>query len=323
MPEISVIVPVYKVEQYLRRCVDSILAQTFTDFEVILVDDGSPDNSGAICDAYAEKDARIHVIHQSNGGLSAARNAGIDVAAGEYLFFADSDDLIHPSTLEWERQALQETGADIALCSIQRFSHIDEIREEAGAAEYREIDAEEKLFIENIDLARYVSTCGKLYRRTLFSDLRFPAGRLFEDEFVNYRLYHAANKVVEVNKSLYYYFVNPSGITQTLTMEKRFDEYDAQAERIAFYRGLGEREFYAKSLLHFLRTARWDLIEYEKNRSVNKTPRGEQFLNHYRNALQAARKEQLVGFPRDFDFYILAYPERKLLYRIAKKLCFF
>jgi len=320
MPEISVIVPVYKVEKYLRRCVDSILAQTFTDFELILVDDGSPDTCGAICDEYAVHDKRVRVIHQENGGLSAARNAGIDAAAGEYLLFADSDDVIHPNTLEWERQALEESGADIAICSLQRFSNIDEIKVKSGAAQYREINAEEKLFEEQTDVAMYVSAWGKLFRRELFSVLRFPVGRLFEDEFVNYRLYHAANKVVEVNIPLYYYFVNPSGITQTLTMEKRFDEYDAQAERIAFYQDLGERELHAKSLLHFLRTARWDLIEYEKNRSVNKTPRGERFLNHYRNAMHAARKEKLVSFPRDFDFYILAYPERKLLYRIARKL---
>lgn len=320
MPEISVIVPVYKVEKYLRRCVDSILLQSFTDFELILVDDGSPDGSGAICDEYAQRDTRVQVIHQENSGLSAARNAGIDAAAGEYLLFTDSDDLIHPNTLEWERQALQESGADIALCSIQRFSHIDEIQEETGAADYLEIDAEDKLFEEKAELARYVSSCGKLYRRELFSDLRFPVGRLFEDEFVIYRLYHASNKVVEVNRTLYYYYVNSSGITQTLTMEKRFDEYDAQAERIAFYQNLGERELCAKALLHFLRTARWDLISYEKNRFANKSLRGEQFLKNYRNAMKAARKENLVSFPKDFDYYILAYPERKLLYRIARKI---
>lgn len=320
MPEISVIVPVYKVEKYLHRCVDSILAQSYTDFELILVDDGSPDHCGEVCDEYALGDKRVRVIHQENGGLSAARNAGIDVANGEFLFFVDSDDLIHPQTLEWERQALQESGADIAICSIQRFSNIDEIEEESDGVEYCELEAEEKLFAENTDLARYVSSCGKLYRRELFSDLRFPAGRLFEDEYVIYRLYHAANKVVEVKKTLYYYYINASGITQTLTLEKRFDEYDAQMERIAFYRDLGEQELHKKALLHFLRTACWDLSGYEKNRSASKSLRSELFLKNYRKTLQEARKEGLVSFPKDFDYYILAYPERKLVYRIARKM---
>ena len=119
MPQISVIVPVYKVEPYLRRCVDSILAQTFTDFELILVDDGSPDNSGAICDEYAQKDARVHVIHQENGGLSAARNAGIDWvfahSDSQWLTFVDSDDWVHPEYLERLYHAVLEHN-------VRRFS---------------------------------------------------------------------------------------------------------------------------------------------------------------------------------------------------------
>ncbi len=122
-PLLSIIVPVYKVENYLPKCIDSILAQTFTDFELILVDDGSPDDCPALCDAAAEKDARVRVIHQKNGGLSAARNAGLDAARGAWIGFVDSDDYIAPEMYEVLYQAVQSTGADLALCD---YAEVDE-----------------------------------------------------------------------------------------------------------------------------------------------------------------------------------------------------
>ena len=122
-PLLSIIVPVYKVENYLQKCIDSILAQTFTDFELILVEDGSPDGCPALCDAAAAKDARIRVLHQKNGGLSAARNAGLDVARGEWIGFVDSDDYIAPEMYETLYKAVQNTGADLALCD---YAAVDE-----------------------------------------------------------------------------------------------------------------------------------------------------------------------------------------------------
>ncbi len=118
MCEISIIVPVYKVEKYLKKCVDSILAQTFSDFELILVDDGSPDNSGRICDDYAKKDARVRVVHKQNGGLSSARNAGIEVAKGKYLGFVDSDDYIAEDMYELLYKAIIKEEADLSICGI-------------------------------------------------------------------------------------------------------------------------------------------------------------------------------------------------------------
>ncbi len=129
LPEISVIVPVYKVEPYLRRCVDSILAQTFTDFELILVDDGSPDNCPAICDEYAEKDDRVHVIHQENGGLSAARNAGMEIACGKYYLFCDSDDYVSPCWCETLYKQIEKTPDAWIYCDIVRVDDGDPIKE--------------------------------------------------------------------------------------------------------------------------------------------------------------------------------------------------
>ena len=117
---ISIIVPVYKVEKYLDRCIESVLAQTYTDFELILVDDGSPDNCPAMCDAWAEKDSRIRVIHKPNGGLSSARNAGLDIMKGEYVTFIDSDDTVLPNYLERLLTALTVNSADVSVCSLKR-----------------------------------------------------------------------------------------------------------------------------------------------------------------------------------------------------------
>ena len=133
-PLLSIIVPVYKVENYLQKCIDSILAQTFTDFELILVEDGSPDGCPALCDAAAAKDARIRVLHQKNGGLSAARNAGLDVARGEWIGFVDSDDYIAPEMYETLYKAVQSTGADLALCD---YAEVDEAGRPAMSADAR------------------------------------------------------------------------------------------------------------------------------------------------------------------------------------------
>ena len=182
-PLLSIIVPVYKVENYLQKCIDSILAQTFTDFELILVEDGSPDGCPALCDAAAAKDARIRVLHQKNGGLSAARNAGLDVARGEWIGFVDSDDYIAPEMYETLYKAVQNTGADLALCD---YAAVDEagipcLPPYTGLAQ--------RIFTGRELLKRATNTMAqpawnKLYRRVIFAQLRYPEGKLNEDIFV-------------------------------------------------------------------------------------------------------------------------------------------
>ena len=179
-PLLSIIVPVYKVENYLQKCIDSILAQTFTDFELILVEDGSPDGCPALCDAAAAKDARIRVLHQKNGGLSAARNAGLDVARGEWIGFVDSDDYIAPEMYETLYKAVQNTGADLALCD---YAAVDEagipcLPPYTGLAQ--------RIFTGRELLKRATNTMAqpawnKLYRRAIFAQLRYPEGKLNED----------------------------------------------------------------------------------------------------------------------------------------------
>lgn len=235
MPKISVIVPVYKVEQYLNRCIDSILNQTHKDFELVLVDDGSPDNCGKICDEYAKKDSRIHVIHKKNGGLSDARNFGIDYAFltdSEYITFIDSDDYVSEKYLEVLLNLLVEYKVEISSCSFMQFS--GEICEAVNKESQVFCDTAENLgkeFKLNLSIA-----CARLYKKQLFNKIRFPFGKLFEDERTTYKLLFGCEKVVSTTERLYYYFINPNGIMNTdWKLEKRLDQMHAFLEKLDFF----------------------------------------------------------------------------------------
>lgn len=235
MPVISVIVPVYKVEQYLHRCVDSILGQTYKDFELILVDDGSPDNCGRICDEYAKQDPRVVVIHQQNGGLSAARNAGIDWAFAnsdsQWLFFVDSDDFIHPKTLRSLLDAADKYGTDISIGGFAETSGSPPLikDEELVCALW---SARDFFIQENLNAT---VAWGKLYKKHMFQHIRYPVGRIHEDEFVTYKLLFACEKVTVLPFPLYAYYVNAEGITRQSWYPNRMDVLDAFRERIRFF----------------------------------------------------------------------------------------
>jgi len=324
MATVSVIVPVYKVEKYLKRCVDSVFAQTFEDFELILVDDGSPDGCPALCDEIAKTDDRVRVIHKKNGGLSDARNAGIDVAGGKYLFFLDSDDVIHQNTLEILLCALRRSSAQIAGGGFARFEG-DKPSDELTAAvwnhECESYTAKETLgmyFDGRESLHSVVSSCCKLYCRELFDDIRFPVGRLFEDEFTIYKVYYKAKTVAFTEMPLYYYFVNDSGITGTLTLQKRFDEYDAQWERLAFFEEEHLTELYDKALYEFLRTAKWDLVACRDGKETADADKKARFLRQCETVFDTARKRKLLEFARDYDYYVLVKPRLKLWWRVRR-----
>ena len=243
MPLISVIVPVYKVEPYLRRCVDSILTQTFTDFELILVDDGSPDNCGAICNEYAAKDTRIHVIHQENGGLSAARNAGLDWAFAnsdsEWISFIDSDDWVHPKFLKYLYRAVQETNTKVSACLFKRVTEEDAIRDVFFQAR---IWNWEEYYIR--DGVHGAIAWNKLYKKGLFGKYRYPVGKINEDEFLTYRLLEEASVIATVDIELYFYFQNPKGIMNQEYVLSRMDGLDAIAEAYRFAKEKGYPIFY-------------------------------------------------------------------------------
>lgn len=219
---ISIIVPIYKVEDYLVACIKSILASTYKDFELILVDDGSPDNCGRICDEYAAKDSRIHVIHKKNGGLSDARNSGLNVAKGEYVSFVDSDDVIHPRMLEILHDAIKKDDYDFSMSLHQEVNNSEEIPLLSNprygfSYRHRELNQEECMYglmsPAHADL-KYNYVWNKLYKRSFIGDARFIDTAIEDMEFNN-RLYLRMNKAVLVEAEHYYYVQRPSSLLHT------------------------------------------------------------------------------------------------------------
>lgn len=224
-PLISIIVPVYKVEKYLKRCVDSILAQTYQNMEVILVDDGSPDNCGAICDRYKETDNRVVVIHKKNGGLSDARNAAIPLAKGEYISFIDSDDWISSYYVEHLYEAVAKCDADIGISWFENVfvEKALQSKPEEPLSNYECLTAEEclkKLLYQN---GVEVCAWGKLYKTALIKDLRYPAGKLYEDIPVTYEAVKQSKKIAVIGNVDYYYFQRTDSIQNIAFNVRKMD----------------------------------------------------------------------------------------------------
>lgn len=232
---ISVVIPVYNVEPYIRACVESVLQQSYKNLEIILVDDGSADRCPAICDEYAEKDARIKVIHKSNGGLSDARNAGIEAATGAYITLIDSDDSIHPAMISYLYNALIQNDADISFCQRQEI-------DENGAAlpsksefstfivDGRNTCMEEFLKNRQIDTVAW----GKLYKRSMFDDVRYPFGKYHEDVFTTYKIIAKCNRMFIGEERYYNYRIRTASITQSSFSLKHLDAIEANEERAKF-----------------------------------------------------------------------------------------
>ena len=232
-PLVSVIVPVYKVEPYLDRCVQSIVDQTYTNLQIILVDDGSPDSCPQMCDEWAKKDSRICVIHKDNGGLSDARNAGMAVAKGEYIAFVDSDDWLEKDFLLLLYQALKSAQADIAECGVL-------LCDEKGNMLRCRASEEEQLTLEKIEALRrlvledgvYQTVWNKLYRRSVIGNVRFETDRVHEDEFWTYRVFENSGKVAVLNRPLYRYLQRTGSIMGVGYSLKRLDGLEARMRRM-------------------------------------------------------------------------------------------
>ena len=241
MPKISVIVPVYKVEKYLARCVDSILAQTFKDFELILVDDGSPDNCPAMCDEYAAKFNFIHVIHKENGGLSDARNKGIEYSLttdSEWITFIDSDDWVHPQYLEILYESCVENEAEISSCCFDKIKDFESITNNYIKKEDLSFDfCEGKDFYCNYYNSKHSISIApaRLYSKNLWQEIRFPIERLHEDEFTIYKVVFCTKKIILINRNLYYYFQNSGSITSAITIKRLKDRFDALKSQVVFF----------------------------------------------------------------------------------------
>ncbi|MBE6959431.1 MAG: glycosyltransferase [Ruminococcaceae bacterium] len=214
-PLISVVVPVYKVEPYLKKCVESILAQTYSNLEIILVDDGSPDNCGKICDELKQKDPRIFVIHKSNGGLSSARNAGIEIARGEYIGFVDSDDTVEPNMYENLYAAIQHDKTTLAVCAVNYVYEDGKVLTKPGLGENAIFNFPEAMIEMNLHRLFDMATWSKLYHRDLFDSLRFPVGKLSEDYYVMFHILDRAQRISYVDTRCYNYLQRKNSVTRS------------------------------------------------------------------------------------------------------------
>lgn len=232
MPTISVIVPVYKVEAYIHKCIDSILSQTFTDFELILVDDGSPDRCPAICDEYAKKDKRIKVIHKENGGQSSSRNMALDCATGAYITFVDSDDYVLENMLERLYETAVAYDADIVSCNTYR--------QDVAASElfYKEFSLQTRYesIQEYAIHKKHCGPCSKLYRRYIFDNIRYPYLRAYEDTYIWLDILNLANKVAHIPDRLYVYNIREGSITTAQFSQKNLAILDATQHVQTFIR---------------------------------------------------------------------------------------
>lgn len=267
---ISVIVPVYKVEKYLERCVESIRRQTYSNLEIILVDDGSPDRCPEICDGYVKLDSRIQVIHKKNGGLSDARNAGIEIAKGKYIGFVDSDDYIHPEMYENLYKAIVKYRADISVCGVKKVYSEQYIIEEQNILEVKRYDGRQA--VANIyDAELYLESVvawNKLYRKELFISIRYPKGKIHEDEFTTYRLFYESDRVVRVNVQYYYYFQRKDSIMGKVNNEISDTVLDAYEEMGDFFED--RREEYLLQLVKYRYLCFLKRRAYNLKRTKNK-----------------------------------------------------
>ena len=272
MAQITVIVPVYKVEKYINRCVDSILTQSFHDFDLVLVDDGSPDTCPQICDAFAEKDERIVVIHKENGGLSDARNAGIDWAMehsdSAWLAFVDSDDYLHPDYLQRLFNAAMKEAADLVICDFVRVSDAEEIVEEKHSFYDCVVEDRRELFARMMKNWRVVPAWNKLYGKSVFSELRFAVGKIHEDDFAIHHVLWNCRKAVFIPDGLYYYRIRSNSIMATETPKSRLDGFEALVERYEFCQShqlLGNRAI-SIDFLHSYNSLKKKMSPAEKKR---------------------------------------------------------
>lgn len=288
-PLVSIIVPIYKVEPYLRRCIDSIISQTYTNLEIILVDDGSPDNCPRICDEYAIKDKRISVIHKENGGLSDARNVGLDICTGEYISFVDSDDWVANVYIESLLKTITSNNAEIAIGNFfktnQTFNLCISNYNENNVEILSPIQAVKKLWSN--DVLSFITVCGALYSKELFKKIRFPINRLNEDIYVSYKLLYLSHKTIFLNIPVYCYFQRNDSISALhpdnpiRTLYPRYNMY-------LFFKENNEIELASLSLKYFY----WDMLNLYKNYlKVKVLPVGFISKNNFFECFVAASKD--------------------------------
>ena len=315
MAAISIVIPVYNVEKYLCRCVASVLHQTFTDFELILVDDGSPDGCGALCDEYAKQDKKIRVIHKKNGGLSDARNAGIDFVlennCSDWITFIDSDDWIHPKYLEKLYRAAQDTGCLVSVCENKATSgpviFDDSCLFDAETVKTETFFCEGKL--------SFVVAWGKMYKKELFQQIRYPIGKLHEDEFVTYRILFRLNQVAYISSSLYYYYINDESITKARWVPARLDALEPLRNQIEFFHENGFMMAYKRSILNAAMNISKNYLQVKNTSDLPDKKTYYRLLSReMRRILRYEKAKEVVPFSEYQYLYEIAHPFQMKIY---------
>ena len=317
MAQISVIVAVYKMPQYLPRCIDGILGQTFRALELILVDDGRPDNCGQICDEYAAKDSRVRVIHKQNAGVCAARNTGLDWvyenSDSGWIFFHDNDDWIHPQTLERLHRAAVELDTGISICGYQQTTGEDPVIEETALTPVRRTPKD--FYMQHFVNA---TVCwGKLYRRDVFAGKRYPEGKYIEDEFLTYKLLFANESLAVIPAPLYAYYINPAGISKKAWVPKRLDAWEAYEQQIAYFEKMGDPELIRFRYREFLERI-WEYLQAARSApNADQLAKEIRYMEKYKRAfLLKAWKQGCVEFYMDYEILYDSYPLLTRLYRL-------
>ncbi len=263
---ISVIVPIYNVEQYLNKCISSIINQTYKNLEIILVDDGSPDNCPFICDDFANKDKRIKVIHKKNGGLSDARNAGIELASGKYLCFVDSDDYIHETFVDILYNNLISSNSDISICGFQKVFENRKSNTLQNNNSYLEIFNNEEILSNFYNKGMlFIVAWNKLYKTSLFKStgIRYPVGKIHEDEFIAHHVLSKCNRICFCHNPLYFYLIRPNSIMGQNKTEKHLYVFDALNDRCKFFKNIN-CALYINALSSYISTLTCLYFEFKK-----------------------------------------------------------
>lgn len=320
---ISIIVPVYNVKEYVRNCLDSIIAQTYQNIEILVIDDGSTDGSGQICDEVAKKDTRIKVVHTTNHGLSVARNTGLDMARGEYIGLVDSDDCISPWMYETLLKCAEKEKVDIVVADFQRISNENKYVWEQVTKRNEEIISGEDALCRlcysqgKHDMVKFVLVTNKLYAKSLFDEVRFREGIVHEDEDVMYQLLGNASKVGVLDISLYGYLKRPGSITDAGVTKHYANKVTVLIERNAFLKNKFPRA-YCYSLLHCLKTLQsfYLILKYEK-KADNKVL---SYIWHtYKEVYEEAQKEHNMIMEFSFKVRHLLFLHCTYIYLVCWK----
>lgn len=254
-PKISIIIPVYNAEKYLRKCIESILSQSFNDFELILVNDGSSDNSLDICKEYSKNDGRVRIICKENGGAASARNEGLNIAKGDYIAFIDADDFINKDMYKILYNMAIKNDADLVICEYLNIEEDEEKKyDEINNMNYYEKQYDNTECLNLIYSDRNISMIvpwNKLYKKNIFENIRYPEGRICEDEFIAHRILHKCEKILYTNRCLYYYVQSSNSVMRKPFNRKRLDSVYAFQDRMYFYKKLGEKNLIYKSQITY------------------------------------------------------------------------